>query len=466
MSMLQTFDRLMRPAWEANLANQHADSGESPGESSGEEQASSRGDHTSIDVTWLWENIPEADEELATIGDLVIALATPPLQSDLGRGAERLAFAETWLLQNSAPLDVGEPRSEGPTLTTEGCAADPDGGAPLFLAQCKELSPGFEAKKLAKANHSVDTPKIMAQPEESDGAAPKDNGGNNTQEPVAPAAPDSTAGGDGKESPEVTYQIQGFSNPSGVELTMITVDETLIPVVLLQPSSVFSLHASWILQRAAGSDRKAAAMLESHANRNISRECARHGWNEDEIFVGRCTERGLRDVVAVGRNGERSAMLALAIAVIFHVDPQNVEDLFQELEGMSILSTFDRLMLPAWEANLANQRADSGGSPDESSGEEGASSDDAALPIVDSRATRRSCRNLEDVSPAPKPVRKDSPDPRLCGRGWHDRWPPPVRANSHPVQTSPRDAFARCQAAAASPSFLRNGHAACSSFRS
>ena len=52
----------------------------------------------------------------------------------------------------------------------------------------------------------------------------------------------------------------------------------------------------------------------------------------------------------------------------------------------------------------------------------------------------------------PRPARQDAPDARLCGRGWHDRWPPPVRAKSHPVQTSLRDAFARCRAAADCPS--------------
>ena len=71
------------------------------------------------------------------------------------------------------------------------------------------------------------------------------------------------------------------------------------------------------------------------------------------------------------------------------------------------------------------------------------------LPADHSRDTKRSRRNPEVVSPEPTPVCKDSPDARLCGRGWHTRWPPPVRATAHPVQTSLRDFFARCQAAPA-----------------
>ena len=67
-------------------------------------------------------------------------------------------------------------------------------------------------------------------------------------------------------------------------------------------------------------------------------------------------------------------------------------------------------------------------------------------------ATKRLCQGLEATASVPKPVRKDAPDARLCGRGWHDRWPPPVRATRQPVQASLRDAFARCQAAAAAAS--------------
>merc|ERR1719265_573240 len=119
-------------------------------------------EHTSIDVTWLWEDIPDADEDLATQEESVMALATPPLQSDLGRWAERLALAETWLLQNSAPQDLGESRSDGPALTADGCAVDLGGGAPLFFSTCKELSSGFEAKELAKEAYRLKRAKQLA----------------------------------------------------------------------------------------------------------------------------------------------------------------------------------------------------------------------------------------------------------------------------------------------------------------
>ena len=83
-----------------------------------------------------------------------------------------------------------------------------------------------------------------------------------------------------------------------------------------------------------------------------------------------------------------------------------------------------------------------------------------------SRAVKRTSSYLEAGAPVPRPVRNDAPDARLCGRGWHERWPPPVRAKAHPVQTSLRDAFARCQAAADSPSLLKKSKVASSASRS
>ena len=83
-----------------------------------------------------------------------------------------------------------------------------------------------------------------------------------------------------------------------------------------------------------------------------------------------------------------------------------------------------------------------------------------------SRAVQRTSRDPEAGAPMHRPVRNDAPDARLCGRGWHERWPPPVRAKSHHVQTSLRDAFARGQAAATSPSLLKKGTVASSASRS
>ena len=71
------------------------------------------------------------------------------------------------------------------------------------------------------------------------------------------------------------------------------------------------------------------------------------------------------------------------------------------------------------------------------------------LPDDHGRAPKRLRETPEVLSPEPTPVCNVAPDARLCGRGWHTRWPPPVRATAHPVQTSLRDLFARCQAATA-----------------
>ena len=48
--------------------------------------------------------------------------------------------------------------------------------------------------------------------------------------------------------------------------------------------------------------------------------------------------------------------------------------------------------------------------------------------------------------PVPKPVRKDAPDARLHGRGWHERWPPPELAKRRRTHISLRDSFAMCAA--------------------
>lgn len=137
---------------------------------------------------------------------------------------------------------------------------------------------------------------------------------------------------------------------------MIPTDTTAVPVVYMNASSGFSSHVSWILQRALGSECKVDSLFEQHADRQVLRECARHGWGESEVFIGRCTARGFTDILGVGLNGKRSVMLAMAIAVVFHVDPRRFEHLYEELREHSIMSTFDCIMESAWQGIRALRR--------------------------------------------------------------------------------------------------------------
>ena len=84
----------------------------------------------------------------------------------------------------------------------------------------------------------------------------------------------------------------------------------------------------------------------------------------------------------------------------------------------------------------------------------------AAVPVARTGATKR-CRSLSHqtgdaelrgkrshasvslCASVPEPVCQPAPDARLGGRGWHDRWPPPVRATQRGSQLSLREAFAR-----------------------
>lgn len=129
---------------------------------------------------------------------------------------------------------------------------------------------------------------------------------------------------------------------------MISVNTTSVPVVSIHPSSLVSQHCSWILQRAVGSDNKAESLFKHHSDRDIQKECSKQGWSGEEIFIGKCTEEGLTDVVGVGRNGKRSVMLALAIAVIFYVGPGEFEDLFAEMTQHDLMDKFDAMMQHAW----------------------------------------------------------------------------------------------------------------------
>ena len=55
-----------------------------------------------------------------------------------------------------------------------------------------------------------------------------------------------------------------------------------------------------------------------------------------------------------------------------------------------------------------------------------------------------------------EPSRSALSDPRLCGRGWHERWPPPALAKRRRTQLSLRDAFAMCPAVSTEPATTRS----------
>ena len=64
-------------------------------------------------------------------------------------------------------------------------------------------------------------------------------------------------------------------------------------------------------------------------------------------------------------------------------------------------------------------------------------------PWTADRNGKRSRTTADVCASVPEPVCKPAPDARLCGRGWHDRWPPPARAPHRTSQISLREAFAR-----------------------
>ena len=77
------------------------------------------------------------------------------------------------------------------------------------------------------------------------------------------------------------------------------------------------------------------------------------------------------------------------------------------------------------------------------------------------RGVKRSRAAADAHARVPEPVCKPAPDARLCGRGWHERWPPPGRAprqsQMQSRQTSLRELFARRTVATTSPRLQGKG---------
>lgn len=125
---------------------------------------------------------------------------------------------------------------------------------------------------------------------------------------------------------------------AGVEVEIIH-GEQAVPVVSLQPASFFAQHVRWILQLAAGSNSKAESLFEYHEDERIQWECALRGWREDQVIVGKCTEKNLSGVIAVG-HCKRSVMMALAIAIIIHKGSGEFEGLYKKIQNYGDMADF------------------------------------------------------------------------------------------------------------------------------
>ena len=93
-----------------------------------------------------------------------------------------------------------------------------------------------------------------------------------------------------------------------------------MPIISLDPLSVFDENASWLLQLALDSEKKADSLYEQHEDKHIVGTYCKIGVSKEEIFMVRLRERdsNKKDVIAVGTTGKRSAMVSLVVALALH----------------------------------------------------------------------------------------------------------------------------------------------------
>mmetsp|Transcript_52243 Transcript_52243/g.93077 ORF Transcript_52243/g.93077 Transcript_52243/m.93077 type:complete len:325 (+) Transcript_52243:1-975(+) len=99
----------------------------------------------------------------------------------------------------------------------------------------------------------------------------------------------------------------------GVELFMVC---GTVPVVGMEKASMFSEHASWLLQTALGWSGKADSLFKWDAQPDIMRVCKKAGLTDAEIFPARISHQPWVHVRAVGTGGKRSVMLAFVFALL------------------------------------------------------------------------------------------------------------------------------------------------------
>eukprot|EP00747_Dinoflagellata_sp_TGD_P197320 gnl/TRDRNA2_/TRDRNA2_68549_c0_seq1.p1 gnl/TRDRNA2_/TRDRNA2_68549_c0~~gnl/TRDRNA2_/TRDRNA2_68549_c0_seq1.p1 ORF type:complete len:517 (+),score=82.82 gnl/TRDRNA2_/TRDRNA2_68549_c0_seq1:86-1636(+) len=90
-----------------------------------------------------------------------------------------------------------------------------------------------------------------------------------------------------------------------------------VPVLSLGKTSSFHESASWFLQSALQSTQKADGLFEYTHDKEIVAACRDLGMSKEEMGIVRVKQRDLQDVKAVGREGKRSNMMALVLALVF-----------------------------------------------------------------------------------------------------------------------------------------------------
>mmetsp|Transcript_50467 Transcript_50467/g.80095 ORF Transcript_50467/g.80095 Transcript_50467/m.80095 type:complete len:353 (+) Transcript_50467:77-1135(+) len=117
-----------------------------------------------------------------------------------------------------------------------------------------------------------------------------------------------------------------------------------IPVVTLDKSSPFDEYASWMLQGALGITGKAASTYDHFYDDEITEECFKLGYRDQDICMVRCREGEFRNLAAVGVSGKRSVMLAVVIAACLE-DPENdMDELWTGLISYRLNRKFDAIL--------------------------------------------------------------------------------------------------------------------------
>eukprot|EP00443_Scrippsiella_acuminata_P045298 CAMPEP_0115263200 /NCGR_PEP_ID=MMETSP0270-20121206/49786_1 /TAXON_ID=71861 /ORGANISM="Scrippsiella trochoidea, Strain CCMP3099" /LENGTH=320 /DNA_ID=CAMNT_0002679171 /DNA_START=23 /DNA_END=981 /DNA_ORIENTATION=+ len=102
----------------------------------------------------------------------------------------------------------------------------------------------------------------------------------------------------------------------GVELHIVC---RKVPVLGMEKASVFQETASWFLQVAVNSLRKADSLYQYVADKTLQAECLKIGFCKEDVFVAKLscdTMQEANGLKAVGVSGKRSVMLSLVLALL------------------------------------------------------------------------------------------------------------------------------------------------------
>lgn len=133
-----------------------------------------------------------------------------------------------------------------------------------------------------------------------------------------------------EEEQEAPQHAGGHLECHGVELDVVLGS---VPVVSLDPESVFSENVSWLLQTALDLCGKADSCFVYDEDPRIMAACSRDlGLSPHEMGVVRMKEEEVRHIKAVGVSGKRSMMLAVFVAHCLH-DPEALDRIFDDVQS-------------------------------------------------------------------------------------------------------------------------------------